>query len=247
MCALIAEQVLEQLRALRGRARLLHEGYKAGFKSYLNQDGVTYRQLPSDAKSPADVSVSSSCSVLMAMALGSGNALSRDPFERIWVAQWMSSGLPEGNAFTRTLALRALGMAVDVGGVDRDLLPILRHPSPAGVETFDQHLEDLFAGVPASLSVLGYPPHPTLAYWLVDATIRLKHFPKLAAWEAMAAWAAKEFATQRSRVSAGNDALADPIAMAMAACVLRKLLRRGEGVPALEPHVRQYLPSDVEL
>jgi hypothetical protein len=274
----MAEQrpLIHRLRALRKRSVLALQDCRPDMDSYLHPDGLTYVQLPSKkavyVADPSEKSVTSTCTVLMALAqVGTrGSRAERErtslPRERvvaalnlIWETKWESSGLAANNAFSSALVLRAVAVLSSCGVLERADIESLTHPPtpptidpPASTysprDNIDTCFNRIYRDVPDSFVVGNYPPSPTIAYWLVDATARLRKYPADHTWNAVAAWAGREFARQHSRAAAGSDATADPIAMAMAGCVVARIRRAiAEGAPVLTPEVRQELPSAAEL
>jgi hypothetical protein len=151
---------------------------------------------------------------------------------------WRSSGLLEDNSFTTVLVLRATGLLKRHGVVKQAQIAALLHKGVA-LNVFARRIA---AGMPESFSVADYPPKSTVAYWFVDAIEHLGTRVGSRQWERLARWASRDFAEQLSYVTARHEALLDPVAMIMAACVverLRKMAKRGElpdeGTKALVP------------
>jgi hypothetical protein len=111
------------------------------------------------------------------------------------------------------------------------------------LETFAKRI----AGrMPESFRVADYPPKPAIAYWFVDALEHLGARVSAKRWERLADWASREFAAQLCYVTAKHDALLDPVAMIMAACLverMRKMAKRGD----LTKEVECALIPGVEL
>jgi ATPase family associated with various cellular activities (AAA) len=93
-----------------------------------------------------------------------------------------------------------------------------------------------------------YSPTPTVLYWYVDGLERGSISLEGKAWERLCKWATQEFNRQRSLVLANHDAMMDPVAMAMAACLCSKLrnIASRDGLGTDKAH-REMLPSMVEL
>jgi hypothetical protein len=104
------------------------------------------------------------------------------------------------------------------------------------------------AGAPENFSINEYPPSAAVIYWFVDGVTRANiklHEPH---WAGLCRWAAREFNQARSRVVAEHDAMMDPIAMAMAACLCARLKRiTADSQPELTKSHLEGLPSAVEL
>jgi hypothetical protein len=147
---------------------------------------------------------------------------------------WKSSGLGEDNSFTRVLVLRAAGLLRKHGVLDRPQIGSLRHKG----QPLASFARRTAAGMPGSFSVEGYPPKSAVAYWFVDAVEHLGTRVGAKHWDRLAHWASREFAAQLCCISAKHDALLDPVAMIMAACLverMRKMAKRGdltEGIAA---------------
>ncbi len=99
-----------------------------------------------------------------------------------------------------------------------------------------------------NFSINDYPPSAAVVYWFVDAIWRAGIVLPKDEWGELCTWAAKEFNHRRSLVVAEHDAMMDPVAMGMAACLCARLLTLGkqrEVGPAKE-HIAA-LPSLIEL
>lgn len=120
---------LEELRALRARAKDLLRNTSADLKPFLHGvDKTTFLRTPTSVAMEKDVNVTTTCSCVMALALTgefgrfydlesndhtSVGEKARTILQMIVDAPWMSSGLTANNAFTTTLVLRTLGFLVD--------------------------------------------------------------------------------------------------------------------------------------
>src|ERR1035437_2862572 len=106
----------------------------------------------------------------------------------------------------------------------------------------------LMATHPDNFTINKYPPSASVLYWFVDGIERAK-IPLLPGqWSELFSWAAREFNHEQSLVVAEHDAMMDPIAMGMAACLCARL-RHISGRPELgttKDHLA-VLPSVVEL
>lgn len=165
-----------------------------------------------------------------------------DLFARMMKAKWASSGLADNNPFTTSVVLRTFGMvaaqeSVDVTSFVRAvkvsdkgcIIPVGEDPLPEGASDATLTLAEIagrmFKAGPEHLVIHGYPPAPTIAYWLVDACAMLGVEIDHEAWRKMATWASGELARQINLVSAKHVAMMDPIALAMAACLVMRLRR----------------------
>jgi hypothetical protein len=101
---------------------------------------------------------------------------------------------------------------------------------------------------PENFSINEYPASAAVAYWFVDGVVRAGITLEAKSWAKLCTWANSEFNRQRSLVTARHDAMMDPVAMAMAACLcarLRTISYQGQ-IGATKEHLA-VLPSIVEL
>lgn len=68
-----------------------------------------------------------------------------------------------------------------------------------------------------------YPASAAIVYWFIDGVSRAKIKLPKRSWSLLCEWATTEFNRERSLVSAGHDAMMDPVAMAMSACLCSRL------------------------
>jgi hypothetical protein len=165
--------------------------------------------------------------------------------------KWQTAGLDPNNAFTTSLVLRAAGMLLRTGVLERTGLDNLKRqwedfevdqnkkkPITDKFRKFRgrklTEIAELVAGsIPMSLKVQQYPPKAAIGYWLLDAISLLGTGLEKDVCRKVVGWAAHEFTRQVSLVSADDHARMDPIAMAMAACVcrlLRRISKTSEGI-----------------
>src|SRR5205807_2128408 len=99
-----------------------------------------------------------------------------------------------------------------------------------------------------NFSINEYPPSAAVMYWFVDGIARAKIALTGERWFVLGTWAAKEFNHERSLVLAEHDAMMDPIAMGMSACLCARLRRISDEAQlgATKEHLA-ILPSLVEL
>jgi hypothetical protein len=241
-------------------------------------DKSTFVRLPSSEHKKGDVGVTVTCSCLMALALTERlNEFCEKHSKQKWSPDkaftlvvedpiWVSSGLASTNAFTTTLVLRAFGFLVEKGVLSSADARSLIHKIKLNPRKNQKRatfltgrknswtLRELFAVLaanpPETLRVETYPASSTIAYWFVDAIDRSKSWRSFGHkfWEEIANWAALTFAQQVSLVTSRNDALMDPIALAMAACLCKKLKTIPEHVRTLAGgKYLSLLPSEPEL
>jgi hypothetical protein len=99
-----------------------------------------------------------------------------------------------------------------------------------------------------NFSINEYPPSATVMYWFVDGVRRAKTALEPGHWNVLCTWAAKQFNHERSLVVARHDAMMDPIAMAMSACLCARLRAISDeaALGTTKEHLA-ILPSVVEL
>jgi hypothetical protein len=101
---------------------------------------------------------------------------------------------------------------------------------------------------PQNLSINRYPPSAAVLYWFVDGISRANLWLDDLAWQGLCSWATREFNQKRSLVVSEHDAMMDPIAMGMAACLCARLIKLSDGLsPDLSEKCRLLLPSLIEL
>ena len=247
---------MKQLRALRRRVELLNDHFQEDLQAFLKDDEITFSPTPED-KDKTEVSVTTTCTILMALttayrmeefygkALKTSDENAEKVFAAIASADWTSSKLPTENAFTSTVVLRTAGILRL-----RDQLndAFLKSTVKHGGKSLEQVALEFVESFPEELVVLGYPPNPAIVYWFIDAIDNLGILPKEEHWPTIAEWAAWQFSRHLSLVSAGHDAMMDPIAMGMAACLCARL-RQIATKPTFAngDKIFEHLPSAVEL
>jgi hypothetical protein len=256
--------LIEELRQLRKDAQRLNSSMVERLKPFQKKNG-SFKTLPQSrekketARKP-DISVASTCTVLMAAILA-GQKVHKSLFDvrsisdvfrkSVTDANWGSSGLTDGNAFTTAIVVRSAGFVVNAGIMGGKNVAALKHRRIKDAEgVADKTLAQIVrakAKNPArSFAVEDYPPKSTHAYWFVDGVISMGVDLGPESWEKIATWASNEFHRQLIYVSAGNDALMDPPSLAMAACVISRIRRFSMTEPRLTAVSRQ-MPSTVEL
>lgn len=202
---------------------------------------LTVRRLPSSASDEGDVNVACTCTALMALSVARGlrrfYQRSTDPehhfvsqtsgaFEAVVNAKWTSSKLPEGNAFTASVVLRTAGILAQ----EAEFGNLAEKKRPTGKRKWAgkrlKEIPSILVTDPAkNLKVYKYPASSTIGYWLADAIEGLGASIVLERWRNLAEWASQEFYRQVSLVAARHHAMMDPVAMAMAACLVSRLGR----------------------
>lgn len=93
-----------------------------------------------------------------------------------------------------------------------------------------------------------YPPSAAVLYWFVDGITRAKIALSDRHWTALCDWATREFNHERSLVVAEHDAMMDPVAMGMSACLCARLRRTSATASfgTTKTHLA-LLPSVIEL
>ena len=104
------------------------------------------------------------------------------------------------------------------------------------------------AATPDNFTINKYPASAPVLYWFVDGVSRARLALKPEHWTEICDWATKRFNHERSLVSAEHDAMMDPVAMGMAACLCARLRSISEDADlgTNKEHV-SILPSMVEL
>ena len=99
-----------------------------------------------------------------------------------------------------------------------------------------------------NFSINKYPPSAAVLYWFVDGVGRAKISLSPKNWTALCNWAAAKFNHQRSLVAAEHDAMMDPVAMGMSACLCARLRSiSGEAKLGTTKAHAETLPSMFEL
>jgi hypothetical protein len=249
---------LDDIRRLRVDAVGLLKHQAQDLAAFLNQtDGLTYRRLPHQPSTRGDVKVTTSCSCLMSLTLSKQlsrvyeqkpKQAAKRAFGKIYRASWRSSGLGLNNAFSTVLVLRTFGLLVEASVIDSNFANTTKRAySPLGTVT----LRDIAVWLSSDIerfSINKYPPSAALIYWFVDGVDRGKIRLGARQWHSLCESARHLFDTQRSLVVAQHEALMDPIAMAMAACLCARLRRIAKSAksPGVTASLR-LLPSLVEL
>ncbi|MCI0378874.1 MAG: AAA family ATPase [Gemmataceae bacterium] len=231
--------MIQRLRRLRARGQALGRNLAVDMRRFLHKKDLrTVRRLPSSESAEGDVNVACTCTALMALSVGHSIQQFYDApgddgfvsptlaaFTSVVNAKWKSSKLPEGNAFTSAIVLRAAGILIELP----QLKSVAEMKRPAGRKWTGKGLmeipDKLIRDPAKTLKVLKYPATSTIAYWLVDAVDGLNAPMALDPWRKMAEWASHEFNRQASLVAARHHAMMDPVAMAMAACLISRLGR----------------------
>ena len=106
----------------------------------------------------------------------------------------------------------------------------------------------LMASDADNFSINEYPPSTAVVYWFVDGVDRGQINLEPEQWTVLCNWAAKEFNHERSLVVAEHDAVMDPVAMGMSACLCARLRTISEKarLGTKKEHAAS-LPSNVEL
>jgi DNA replication protein DnaC len=255
----------DDLRQLRLDAQRLNTSLVERLKAFQKKNG-SFKTLPdSTSKSPqkgaVDISVASTCTVLMAAIAADKHEakeklfVTRSAFEvfeeAVVKANWGSSGLTDGNAFTTAIVVRCAGVFVELAKASRSRIEALKH---ARFEPNEQVAEKTLKQIvlskaqrgEASFAVENYPPKATHAYWFVDGVTRMKVALPKRTWKKIASWSKTEFYRQLLYVSTGNDALMDPPSLAMAACLINRIRRMTDENPRLA-EIGRELPSATEL
>lgn len=256
--------LIDDLRQLRKDAQRVNSSFVERLRPF-RKDNKSFKTLPdspvgTDLPSKPDISVASTCTVLMA-ALGfeedkRDKLLTDKDIAQVFKTsvedgKWASSGLEDGNAFTTAMLVRCAGFVVDAKLLKADEVLGFRHNAAngklsVGGKTLNEILVAKAATPERSFAVMEYPPKSTHGYWFVDGAIGTTVSLEKEIWKTLADWASREFHRQLIYVSAGNDVLMDPPALAMAACLINRIRRFTEQKAELA-EVGGKLPSSVEL
>jgi hypothetical protein len=111
-----------------------------------------------------------------------------------------------------------------------------------------REIAELIAGDSQNFSINQYPPSSAVVYWFVDGIARAGIALSGGRWDSLCKWAAQEFNHRRSLVVAEHDAMMDPVAMGMCACLCARLraITERPRLGARKEHLT-VLPSRVEL
>jgi len=244
---------LARLRALRALAEARNGSFVDDFLPFLRGDNTCCR-LPSK-KCEAEVSVTTACTCLMAAVLtrrlnrlykSAGRPeperAAKEAFRTIVDASWVTAGLSENNNFTRMLVLRAAGLLKTSKIITDADLAELKHDG----KTIPGIARQMLSDIPASFEVGMFGPKAAIAYWFLDAIDHLEVTASAGQLTALADWACAEFRRQFSYVVANYDAMLDPVAMIMAACVVKRL-QRWRTLGRLPKAAYEFLPPAPEL
>lgn len=264
----MSDVALTTLRELRGRAEELLTFAETDLKEFLHPyDGVTFLRTPVSERKRGDVNVTTTCSCIMALALTNKfqrvykNSIDDAPkaFAFVTEAPWESEALKQNNAFTTTLVIRALGFLVEAGIEDSRVSPAaisklwcLNSKGKPKKQTLAE-IARLLGANDENFSINDYDPTAAVIYWFIDGVSRSQIRLPLRTWINFARWAKKEFTHQLSLVVAKHEAMMDPVAMAMSACLCARLrvilessnsqlLQRGADSDTIG-----LLPSTIEL
>lgn len=118
---------IKRLRKLRRRAETLLDSLVLDLKPFRHEwEKNGFLRTPDSKSFENDLNVTTTCSCLMGLALsgklpdfyGKGEVhktTSKEIFDNVFNAHWMSSGLGEDNAFSTTLVIRLFGFLVEAG------------------------------------------------------------------------------------------------------------------------------------
>jgi ATPase family associated with various cellular activities (AAA) len=267
----------ERMRNLRRRAEKLNGYVVDDLRSFRHpHDEITFMRLPSiGPEDQNDIGVTVTCTGLMTLAVTHSFKkfydIAQDApaypiistiFDKFLSFRWASSKLPENNAFTVSLVLRAAAIISHELEIDRakllekkrvyentewDTRKPISAPQRQLKDKSLTKIAQLLAEDTTQLAVLAYSPSPAIAYWFFEAVDRLQIEVTKAQWKDASKWIGNEFRRQISLVSAAHDALLDPIALAMAACLCKRLKTKADQTRDLQEEIVPNLPSEVEL
>lgn len=228
---------IEKLRELRKRATALSDNLAGDLRPFLHKDNkVTFRSRPDTPSQPDEISVATTCTCLMALAIGDKltNFYEGDTtvqvgkcIDLVARAKWRSSGLPRENIFTTSIVTRCIGFLIQYGSLPIDYTTRALHDIRKDrLNSITQIAQRIARKVPKSFTVqAGSPPNTTVAYWFVDGVHRSGIELDDASWSNIVKWGSSEFRQQYEYVAVGDAIRMDPVAMAMAACLVARLRR----------------------
>ena len=227
--------------------------------------------LPGGSPNPSDIGVTVTCTALMTLCttgtigdLYSKDAATKtkstidiidDVFQKLLAFRWASSKLLENNAFTSVMVLRTAGMVCHEGFGDSKILreKARTYADPAGsvIRFQNKSLSEIATWLlnTASQERLGvgdYPPTPAIVYWCVDAVDSLGIELDANSWADLAAWSSAQLRMQISLIEAEHQALMDPIALGMCACLCQRLRSIASMRASLQDRILPALPSVAE-
>jgi len=264
------KDAIRNLRDLRKKAARINATLVDDLKPFFLPERLVFRRLPSGSDDKGNVT--NTCSCLMALVT-SGKSMDflkqtlnlnsdddaqnklTEVFEKAVESEWTSSGLVDDNAFSSLIVLRTAALLSDL--LRKPALE-MSHPTyelkdgtpiKSGPSRNLKEIADAFGSAPPNtFRVDEYPPTPGIAYWFVDAVEKLMPDIGELVWGKIASWTSESFARQLSLVSAQHDAMKDPVAMALAACLATRL-RRIITVSAFADRDRMIaeLPTKIEV
>jgi len=155
-------------------------------------------------------------------------------FESIMKAPWKSEGLEKDNAFTVALVLRLAGLlskkkklapgtALQLKHEGKTLDQIVAKTLNEAANNFTSAFGVRIETPKKAKSAKTYPSKAPIVYWFVDGIDSLQLHVDDLGWETIAKWATSEFNRQLAYVASNDDAVMDPVSMAMAACLVTRL------------------------
>lgn len=253
------KDTIDRMRNLREKTRGLNKTIKEDLEKFLHEkDEVTFRRLPWSPSDENDVGITTTSTCLMALAV-TGELIdfydgdmskTQKAFEMIMKGdkndKWISSKLDPCNAFTTTLVLRTFGFLKQKSALDKKPSEYKHNNYPVGDKSLVGIIKHMAEDIEERFKIFKYPATPAIVYWFIDAIQRAEmNFEK---WEDFYAWTSHTFCKQLSRASAEQEALMDPIAMAMAACLSAKLRNIAKDAKlGTSPKMLTHLPSMIEL
>jgi hypothetical protein len=241
-------EAIQNLRELRKKAASINATLVDDLKPFFVTDALVFRRLPTGSDDKGNVT--NTCSCLMALATAEklldffkvhptpsivdAQVRITEIFENAVKTEWTSSGLKDDNAFSSLIVLRTAGL------LSKSAEKPLTRPVLEMTHTTRQQMEDgsvkegptrtlkqiaieFGKKAPDSFRVDDYPATPGIAYWFVDAGENLMPDIGETVWQKITEWSSESFARQVSLVSAQHDAMKDPVAMALAACLATRL------------------------
>lgn len=273
--------LIARLRNLRTKAASINATLIDDLSPFYGQKKPVFRRLP--IGSDEEGNVTTTCSCLMSLATArklipsfikikklkaDAEDIARDQITAVFRhavgSRWTSSGLPDLNAFSALIVLRAAGVLTRCPEAPlKELALAMTHPKDGGADipitaktnhTLKEIAKQIFIkDVPDSFRVSNFPATPAIGYWFVDAIDRLQLTSTVGEkkWNSITQWVSKEFARQLALVTSEHAAMMDPVAMAAAACLctrLRRLLSEQDVVPSEKrDELMLEMPTRIEV
>ena len=261
---------ISDFRRLRRRVREIYRDARSDLEAFQRPDGTFSTLPPAGGK---HIHVTTTCTALMALIAageldalcppGDENKSVSSVFKHVVEHAWESEGLEADNAFSVAFVLRAAGFLVNSRKLSRETVLKFTHDSKTLQDIAKAFITGATKDFTSTFGVrivtakekevqLGpktrtYPPKAAIVYWFVDGVDLLSIDVGDDGWRSLILWAAQEFTGQIARTASDDDAVMDPVSMAMAACLISRLGKIMNKRPSTDDDMAQLLPSKTEL